>query len=199
MKPPFVIGLTGSIGMGKSTTSEMFREAGVPVWDADSTVHRLYSKDGTAVGPVGDLFPQAIVDGEVRRDILVDIISRDKGALRRIEAIVHPLVAVDRNDFLRAATVPVVLLDIPLLFETGADKTVDATVVVSTSPEKQRRRVMKRNGMTLERFKSILAEQIPDPEKRQRADFVIDTSSLDAARRGVRDVLRQVANRTKNA
>lgn len=199
MKPPFVIGLTGSIGMGKSTTSEMFREAGVPVWDADSTVHRLYSKGGTAVGPVGDLFPQAIVDGEVRRDILVDIISRDKGALRRIEAIVHPLVAVDRNDFLRAATVPVVLLDIPLLFETGADKTVDATVVVSTSPEKQRRRVMKRNGMTLERFKSILAEQIPDPEKRQRADFVIDTSSLDAARRGVRDVLRQVANRTKNA
>lgn len=192
MSKPFVIGLTGSIGMGKSTTTRMFADAGIPVWDADQAVHRLYARGGTAVEPVAGEFPEAIKDGEVRREILSKLLEGNPNSLTRLEAIVHPLVARERADFLATTTAPIVLLDIPLLFETKADRMMDAVVVVSVPPEEQRRRVMEREGMTEERFNGYLAKQMPDEEKRQRADFVIDTSSLETAQQGVHAVLKHI-------
>jgi len=186
-----VIGLTGSIGMGKSTTAEMFAEEGVPVYDADAAVHALYAKDGAAVEPIGALVPQAIVDGAVDRDALRDAVFADDTLLPKIEAAVHPLLKDSRRDFFTAnLKAPIVLLDIPLLFETGGDKSVHKIVVVSAPPEVQRERVLARPDMTEDRFESILAKQTPDAEKRERADFVIDTSKgLDAARMSVQVIL----------
>jgi dephospho-CoA kinase len=192
---PFTLGLTGSIGMGKTTTAALFAARGVPVWDADAAVHRLYAPGGAAVGPMAAAFPSAIVDGAVSRPALKAIISADPGALSRIEGIVHPLVAADRAAFLAGATAPVVLFDIPLLFETGADAWLDATVVVSAPPEAQRARVLARAGMTQGDLDRILARQMPDAEKRARADYVIDTSTPETAAAGVAEVLADVRRR----
>lgn len=189
---PVLIGLTGSIGMGKSTTAAMFADEGIPVWDADAAVHRLYAPGGAAVAPMTALHPEAILDGAVSRDRLKAWIARAPEALRRIEAVVHPLVAADRAAFVRDATAPVLLFDIPLLFETGADAGMDLTVVASTSAAEQRRRVLDRDGMSVEQFHRILQSQMPDAEKRARADVVIDTTTLDGARAQVRQVIEEV-------
>lgn len=191
-----ILGLTGSIGMGKSTTTAMFADHGAVVWNADDAVHALYAAGGAAVDPIGEAFPGVVVDGAVDRTLLAEALGRDDQAFKRLEAIVHPLVASGRLDDLaaaRAAGVKLAVLDIPLLFETGGDATVDAVVVVSADPETQRRRVLARPGMTAERFEAILARQIPDHEKRRRADFVIDTGrGLDAARARVAEIVGMV-------
>ena len=195
---PFVLGLTGSIGMGKSTTAGLFRAAGVPVWDADAAVHRAYSAGGAAVEPIRALCPDAIVDGAVDRAVLKAWIAEDPEALSRIEAAVHPLVAEDRKAFLAdaaAAGAPVVVLDIPLLFETGGAALVDAVVVVSVPPEVQRARVLARPGMMESHFDRILAKQMPDAEKRRRADYVIETRTLDAARAAVQELIGKLTAR----
>lgn len=187
---PYRLGLTGSIGMGKSTTAGFFREIGVPVWDADAAVHRLYAPGGAAVGPVGALCPAAVVDGAIDRGALKDWIAQDKGALARLEAVVHPLVTDDRADFVKGVTGPLVVLDIPLLFEVGAD--VDGVLVVTAPPEVQRARVLARPGMTEAQLDAILARQMPDAEKRARADFVIETLDMDSARRDVQNLVARL-------
>lgn len=189
MARPYLLGLTGSIGMGKSTTAAMFAERGVPVWDADEAVARLYAAGGAAGGPIGAAFPGAVGPDGVNRERLRREIASDAEALARIEAIVHPLVAADRQAFIDAATAPVLLFDIPLLFETGADKWLDAVAVVSVDAATQRERVLARQDMTEERLALMLARQMPDAEKRARADFVIPTDDMDIAARAVDDVL----------
>ncbi|MGB5558371.1 MAG: dephospho-CoA kinase [Paracoccaceae bacterium] len=198
MSGPFLLGLTGSIGMGKSTTAAMFADAGVPVWDADAAVHRLYAPGGAAVTPMAALCPQALVDGAIDRGALKDWIARDSTALSQIEAVVHPLVAADRAEFIAAATqggADVVVLDIPLLFETGADNDMDATLVVCAPPDIQRARVLARPGMTEAQMATILARQMPDAEKRARATHVIETISLEAASRDVRHLIAKLRGR----
>ena len=185
----FRLGLTGSIGMGKSTTAGFFAEAGVPVWDADAAVHRLYAPGGAAVAPLAALCPQAETAGGIDRSALKAWIARDAMALKQIETIVHPLVAADRAAFLDAATAPLVLLDIPLLFETGADALMDATLLVTAPPELQRARVLARPGMTEAQLQTILARQMPDREKRGRATHILETLSLDSVRAGVRALI----------
>ncbi|WP_374516688.1 dephospho-CoA kinase [Brevundimonas sp.] len=191
-----VLGLTGSIGMGKSTTTAMFADEGALVWNADEAVHRLYAAGGAAVGPVGEAFPGVVADGAVDRDRLARALGRDEVAFRRLEGIVHPLVARGRLDDLAAAEargVKLAVLDIPLLFETGGDSAVDAVVVVTAPPEVQAARVLARPGMTRERFDAILARQMPDAEKRSRADFIVDTGDgLEAARARVREIVGTV-------
>ncbi|MES2861463.1 MAG: dephospho-CoA kinase [Pseudomonadota bacterium] len=191
-----VLGLTGSIGMGKSTTTTMFAEQGGMVWNADDAVHALYAPGGAAVAPVGEAFPGVVVDGAIDRTRLAEALGRDDTAFRRLEALVHPLVAMGRQGDLeaaRAAGVRLAVLDIPLLFETGGDRAVDAVVVVTADAATQRERVLARPGMTRERFEAILARQMPDAEKRRRADFVIDTSrGLDVARTRVVEIVGMV-------
>jgi dephospho-CoA kinase len=194
----FRLGLTGSIGMGKSTTAQLFVEEGCALWDADAAVHRLYSCGGAAVAPMARAFPDAVEGGEVQRARLKEIIARDAAALKRIEAIVHPLVAGDRAAFLVAQTADVTVLDIPLLFETGATG-FDAVVVVSAPPETQRARVLARGTMSDAEFETILARQMPDSEKRARADYVIETDTLDHARAQVRAVMADIRRRIAHA
>jgi len=180
-----LVGLTGSIGMGKSETAKMFARLGVPVYDADAAVHAVYAQGGSAVEPVRAVFPAAIVDGAVDRAKLSALVLDDAAALKTLERIVHPLVGQVQQAFLaeaHAAGAAMVVLDIPLLYETGGEGCVDAVVVVSAPADIQRARVLERPGMTAEKFDHILAKQVPDAEKRRRADFVIDTGhSLDHA------------------
>ena len=191
-----VLGLTGSIGMGKSTTTAMFADRGALVWNADAAVHALYAPGGAAVAPLEAAFPGVVVDGAVDRARLAEALGRDDTAFRRLETIVHPLVAAGRLAELeaaRAAGVRLAVLDIPLLFETGGDRAVDVVVVVTADPEIQRQRVLARPGMTPERFAAILERQMPDAEKRRRADFLIDTGAgLEAARAQVDAIMGTV-------
>lgn len=193
-----VLGLTGSIGMGKSTTTALFAEAGAFTWNADDAVHRLYAKGGRAVGPVGDLFPGVVVDGAVDRDRLAEALGSDADAFARLEAVVHPLVGEHRLEDLAEAEargVKLAVLDIPLLFEKGLDALTDAVVVVTADADIQAARVLARPGMTRERLDAILARQTPDVEKRRRADFLIDTGrGLDAAREDVRRIVATVTD-----
>ncbi len=192
-----VLGLTGSIGMGKSTTAAMFRRQGVPVHDADDAVHRLYA--GAAVELVEREFPGVTVNGRIDRDKLAARVVEDRHALKRLEAIVHPLVRADADRFLnehREKATPLVVLDIPLLFETGGRERVDQVLVVSAPAAVQRDRVLFRPGMTVEKFEAILARQMPDAEKRRLADFVIDTSrGLEAANREVARIIAALSSR----
>jgi dephospho-CoA kinase len=174
-----VIGLTGSIGMGKTETAKMFARHGVPVCDSDATVHFLYDKGGLAVGPIQALFPEAVIDGRVDRDVLGRAVLGKPEALKALEAVVHPLVGVAQRDFLaRAASsgAAMAVIDVPLLFETGGEKRVDVVVVVSAPAELQRERVLARPGMTADKFELIVKKQVSDAEKRRRADFVVDSS-----------------------
>lgn len=192
MTRPFLLGLTGSIGMGKSTTAKMFAEHGLFVWDADAAVHRMYDTDGAAVAPIGKIRPEAIIDGKVSRDALKQWIAQDPEALRQIEKVVHPLVGQDREAFIQQSKSDIVVLDIPLLFETGGDAKVDATAVVSAPPDVQRARVMARPGMTVEQFQTILAKQMPDEEKRKRANYIIPSDTLESAQKAVLNVISDI-------
>jgi dephospho-CoA kinase len=198
---PFVLCLTGSLGMGKSRTAQFFAEQGVPVYDADAVVHELYASE--AVPVIDRAFPGAVVNGKVDRAKLAASVLGDDAALARLESIVHPLVAARREKFLadaRANKAKAVLLDIPLLFETGGERLCDAVVVVSAPADIQRRRALERPGMTEEKSTALLAKQLPDAEKRQRADFIVDTSqSFDHARAQVRDILRLIATMPRRA
>ena len=195
-----VLGLTGTIGMGKSTVGNFFAESGVPVYDADDAVHRLYGGDAAPL--IEAAFPGTTQDGTVDRARLAERVVGDAQALRRLEAIVHPLVRREEEQFIataEAAGAAVAVLDIPLLLETGGDKRCDAVVVVSAPTEMQLARVMGRTGMTEEKFAGLLAKQMPDAEKRRRADFIVDSSqSFDHARAQVRDILRVVARMREN-
>ena len=190
-----ILGLTGSIGMGKSTTAKLFAEAGVPVYDADATVHRLY--EGEAVPFIEEAFPGTTVDGKVDRARLSARVVHDPAAIKRLEQVVHPMLGASRQKFLEEAEqsgAPVAVVDVPLLYETGGEKRVDAVVVVTTSPEIQRERILARDNMTGEKLDAILTRQLPDAEKRKRADFVVDTShGLDPVRAQIRDILKQAA------
>jgi dephospho-CoA kinase len=186
-----VLGLTGSIGMGKSTTAKLFAEAGVPVYDADAAVHGLY--EGEAVPAIEAAFPGTTMNGKVDRNKLSAQVVHDQAAIRRLEQIVHPMLGASRQKFLDDAEksgAPVAVIDVPLLFETGGERRVDAVVVVTTTPEIQRQRILARDNMTGEKLDAILMRQLPDAEKRQRADFVVDTShGLDPVRARIRDIL----------
>jgi dephospho-CoA kinase len=188
----FRLGLTGSIGMGKSTTAAMFRDAGLPVWDADATVHRLYAKDGAAVAPLAALYPEAISEQGVDRSALKARITGDPDALTRIEAIVHPLVAADRAEFAAKTVSDIAVFDIPLLFENGYDRQMDATLLVTASPDLQRARVLARPGMTVDQFNLILSRQMPDAEKRSRATHIVETLSLDQTRAYVQALISYI-------
>lgn len=189
-----VIGLTGSIGMGKSTTAALFAKEGIPVNDADRVVHDLYR--GEAVAPIAALFPDAVTKGVVDRKALSENLAKNPAKFKELEAIVHPLVRAREMRFLEeagAAGAAMVVLDIPLLFETGGAERVDRIVVVSCDPEIQRQRVLERPGMTAEKFEMILKRQLPDADKRERADFVIDTGhGIEAARGRVREIIAEL-------
>jgi len=189
-----ILGLTGSIGMGKSTTAKLFAEAGVPVYDADAAVHKIY--EGEAAPAIEAAFPGTTANGKVDRAKLSASVLHNPAAIKQLEQIVHPMLGASRQKFLEEAErsgAPVVVMDIPLLFETGGEKRVDAVVVVSTAPEVQRERILARGTMTNEALDAILARQLPDAEKRKRADFVVDTShGLEPVRAAIRDILAEV-------
>lgn len=189
-----ILGLTGSIGMGKSTTAKLFADAGVPVYDADASVHQLY--EGEAAPAIEAAFPGTTANGKVDRTKLSARVVHDPAAIKQLEQIVHPMLGASRKKFFadaEAANAPVVVLDIPLLFETGGETRVDAVVVVSTSPELQRERVLARGTMDEAKLDAIIAKQTPDAEKRKRADFVVDTShGLEPVRAQIKHILAEV-------
>ncbi|HEX7791548.1 MAG TPA: dephospho-CoA kinase [Afipia sp.] len=189
-----LLGLTGSIGMGKSTTAKLFEEAGVPVYDADATVHKIY--EGEAVPAVEAAFPGSTYNGKVDRQKLSAMVVNSADAMKRLEAIVHPMLRSHQLKFLSDAEksgAPVAVLDVPLLYETGGETRVDAVVVVTTTPAIQRERILARENMTHDKLEAILARQLPDAEKRKRADFVVDTSDgLEPVRRRLDEILREV-------
>ena len=192
----FLLGLTGSIGMGKSTTADMFREAGVPVWDADATVAKLYAKGGAAVAPLSALNMGLIQNDAVDRVALKNWVKTDPNALNRLESLIHPLVAADRAKFIDDhADQSLIVCDIPLLYETGADQWLDAVLVVTTDAQTQKVRVMARAGRDPELFDQILARQMPSSEKIARADYVIETNSFVGARKAVHDLINDLTAR----
>lgn len=192
-----ILGLTGGIGMGKSTTANFLREEGAVVWDADAAVHRLYAKGGEAVAAIAEAFgTDVIVDGAVDRPRLATVLGKDHALFQKLDGIVHPLVIKDRMEALqaaKAADIDLFVVDIPLLFETGADAHVDATIVASAPANVQRDRVLSRPGMTPERFETIISRQMPDAEKRRRADFIVETGDgLEPARERVKQIVAKV-------
>jgi len=195
----FILGLTGSIGMGKTTTARLFAEEGVPVHDSDAAVHKLY--EGEAVKAIEQAFPGSAVDGKINRPKLGTMVVNDAAALKRLEKIVHPLVRESETRFLEHARLrgeKVIVLDIPLLYETGGEKRVDAVAVVTAPHEVQRQRVLERPGMTLDKLEALLTKQMPDAEKRRRADFIVDSGNgVESAREQVRDILRKIATLAK--
>ena len=195
----FKLGLTGSIGMGKSSTAAIFAAEGCAVWDADAAVHRLYSAGGAAVDPIGERFPEAIRDGAVSRDVLKTLIGRDPKALPDLERIVHPLVRADREAFVRDNADRIGVFDIPLLFETGGDAEMDATACVFVSREIQRERVLARGTMTDADLERILARQIPSEEKCARSTWTIETDTPEHARAQVLHILGQIEERLRHA
>lgn len=195
MSRPFLLGLTGSIGMGKSTTAKMFRDAGIPVWDADKAVSEAYDAGGRAVEAVGGLFPEALVDGRIDRKILRDRVAKDGASLRALERIVHPIVSADRQAFIDGCKSDLAVLEIPLLFETEADQDVDAVAVVSAPEPIQEKRVMARPGMTRQLFERLRGQQMPDEKKRRRADYVIDTSTIETAEAAVNEIIEELRQR----
>lgn len=195
----FLLGLTGSIGMGKSTTAAMFAEEGCAIWDADAAVHRLYAEGGAAVAEIGAAFPAAIREGTVDRDALKRIIAADPGALARVEAIVHPLVAADRHAFVASTDADILVLDIPLLFETGAESQMNAVACVHIPPEEQRRRVLQRGTMTEAQFDHILSKQLPNATKCAKSDYVIDTDTMEAARSRVKQIVAEIREKLHDA
>ena len=199
----YLIGLTGSIGMGKTQTAALFELEGVPRYDADAAVHALYEKGGAAVGPIKDMFPEAVSDGAVDRAALGQIVLKDPAKLKELERVVHPLAGASQVDFLTAqgeAGATHVLLDIPLLFETGGHEFVDCVVVVSAPADIQRARVLNRPGMTAEKFEDIISKQVPDSQKRAVADFVVDSSvSVADAHRQVKEILTALRDRQGTA
>ena len=195
----FALGLTGSIGMGKSTTARLFAEAGCDVWDADAAVHRIYSVDGAAVEPIGALFPDAIEDGAVSRVALKRIIGANPGALQQIEGVVHPLVAEDRAEFRANATSDILVFDIPLLFETGGDKAMDAVACVSISDEIQKSRVMERGTMSEAQFEQIRQKQMPNDQKVARSDYVIVTDTPEHASEQVAQIVADIRGKLAHA
>ena len=204
---PYLVGLTGSIGMGKTETGRMFARLGIPVLDADEVVRALYEVDGGAVDPVSGAFPGVVRDRRIDRVALAQILAADPSAFERLEAIVHPLVRQARDKFIRGATDrgdEIVMLDIPLLFETGLEKTVDATIVVSAPAETQEQRVLARPGMTREKLRMLLTRQMPDAEKRAKADFVIETGNglaqaFSEVRRVAAELVQRARKRQANA
>jgi dephospho-CoA kinase len=198
MHKPYVIGLTGSIGMGKSQTARLFAAEHIPVHDSDAVLHRLYAKDGVAA--IAAAFPDAVRDGAVDRAALSALVTGDAAKLRQLEALVHPLVAADRDSFLRDTKADIVVLDIPLLFETGAQDDVDAVVVASAPSDIQRARVLARPGMTAEKFEILHARQLPDAQKRQQAHYVVMTDKgLDHAREQVKMILGDIREKLRHA
>ena len=195
----FKLGLTGSIGMGKSTTARLFAEAGCAVWDADAAVHRLYAPGGLAVGPMAKRFPDAVENGEISRAALKAVIARDATALAAIEAIVHPLVQADRMAFIAGHSDAIGVFDIPLLFETGGDAEMDATACVFVSRETQRFRVLERGTMTEGDLERILARQMPNEEKCRRATWVIETDTLEHAKDQVSKIVTEIEGRLADA
>lgn len=195
----FSLGLTGSIGMGKSTTAALFLEAGCAVWDADAAVHRLYDKGGAAVAAIQSVYPGAVLDGQVSREALKQIIGKDPKALSMIETIVHPLVSQDRSKFRSEAKNDILVFDIPLLFETGSDSEMDAVACVMIDAETQKDRVLARETMTVEQFSQILGKQLPIEEKSARSDYVIVTDTVDHARAQVDVILADIKGKMANA
>jgi dephospho-CoA kinase len=191
-----LLGLTGSIGMGKSTTAQMFRDEGIPVWDADEAVHALYVEGGAAVGPISAALPEAIENNHVSRDRLKEMISDDLSVMGKLEEIVHPLVSEHRAAFLASHDGPLIVLDIPLLFETSAQNWLSSVLVVTAPADIQKERVMARPGMTEDQFQRILERQMPDAEKRACADHIIETLTLDDTRKAVRHLIAELEGQT---